>query len=90
MTISEINTSIIQGNLTNDELTSIIDAVKFARAKLSRQNLWQIKKGDNVSFTGRDGRTVTGSVFDVKIKNVIVLVGMTRWKVPANMLTKVA
>ena len=31
-TIQEINTAIIQGGLTNDELVSVIDAVKFARS----------------------------------------------------------
>lgn len=91
MNISEINSAIIHGSLTNEELTSIIDAVKFARSKLGRATMWTIKRGDTVSYTGsRTGQTVVGEVVDIKIKNVIVKVGATRWKVPANMLTKVA
>jgi hypothetical protein len=46
--------------------------------------------GDKVSFTGRGGRLVTGTVDKVKIKNVLVDTGMGRWNVPASMLTKVA
>jgi hypothetical protein len=47
--------------------------------------------GDTVSFTGRGGRLVEGTVLKVKIKNVSVDTGVTgRWNVPASMLTKVA
>lgn len=91
MNISEINSAIIHGSFTNEELTSIIDAVKFARSKLGRATMWAIKRGDKVSYvSNRTGQSVVGEVIDIKIKNVIVQVGMTRWKVPANMLTKVA
>ena len=34
MNIMQINTAILQGGFTNDQLTSVIDAVKFARARL--------------------------------------------------------
>ena len=91
MNISEMNSAIIHGSFTNEELTSIIDAVKFARSKLGRATMWAIKRGDKVSYvSNRTGQSVVGEVIDIKIKNVIVQVGMTRWKVPANMLTKVA
>ena len=89
MNISQINTAIIHGSFSNDDLTSIIDAVKFARAKLGRQNIYSFSRGAKVQFTNKQGRIVVGEVVDVKIKNVIVQVGMTRWKVPANMLTAV-
>ena len=91
MNISEINSAIIHGSFTNEELTSIVDAVKFARSKLGRTTMWAIKRGDKVSYvSNRTGQAVVGEVVDLKIKNVIVQVGQTRWKVPANMLTKVA
>lgn len=88
MDITNINSAIIHGSLTNEELNSIIDAVKFARAKLGRATMWTIKRGDKVSYTDKTGRKVIGEVIDIKVKNVIVLVGGTRWRVPANMLTK--
>lgn len=89
MNISEINTAIIHGSFSNDDLTSIIDAVKFARSKLGRQNIYSFRPGAKVQFTNKQGRIVVGEVVDVKVKNVIVQVAMTRWKVPASMLTAV-
>lgn len=89
MNISEVNTAIIHGSFSNEELTSIIDAVKFARAKLGRKNIYSFSRGAKVQFTNAQGRIVQGEVVDVKIKNVIVQTGMTRWKVPASMLTAV-
>ena len=35
MNVKEINSAIMFGNLTNDELSTVIDAVKFARAQLT-------------------------------------------------------
>lgn len=91
MNISDINTAIISGSFSNDELTSIVDAVKYARAKLGRATLWSIQRGDKVSYvSSKSGLPVVGEVVDIKIKNVIVKVGATKWRVPANMLTKVA
>lgn len=87
MQINEINRAIINSAFTNEELASIIDAVKFARSKLGRQTMWNLKRGDQVSFIGRKGNTVIGKVVDIKIKNVIVFDGFTNWRVPANMLT---
>ena len=47
--------------------------------------------GDKVTFTGRRGITVEGTVMKVKIKNVTVDCGTSgRWNVPASMLKKVA
>ena len=89
MNISEINSAIIRGQFSNDDLTSIIDAVKYARSKLTSKVTRSLRVGDTVSFVGRGGRTVVGSVTGVKIKNVIVKEGFTSWKVPAAMLTLV-
>ncbi len=37
-TIQQINSAIMFGNLSNVELNSIVDAVKFARTQLTKQN----------------------------------------------------
>lgn len=89
MTAYELTRAIIKGNYTNDELTEIIEAVKYARTQLGRTVSVQLRHGDTVSFVGRDNRTVTGTVSDIKIKNVIVSTATGKWRVPANMLTKV-
>ena len=87
LSIQEINSTIIAGNFTNDQLTSIIDAVKFARAQLTQQNKRKFRVGDNVNFTSsRTGLNVTGKVRKIAIKYVTVDTGQTLWKVPANML----
>lgn len=89
MDIKQINTSIIQGNWTNDQLTSIIDAVRFARSQLVQQIKYSLRAGDNVSFTSsKTKRSVTGVVTKVAVKYVTVRTADGLWKVPANMLSK--
>ena len=91
MNIQAINTAILQGNLTNDELTSVIDAVKFARARLTQLNKFSLRVGDNVNFnSAKQGRNVTGVVVKIAIKYVTVKTITGLWRVPANMLTKVS
>jgi hypothetical protein len=90
MNIMEINTAILQGGWTNDQLTSMIDAVKFARARLTEQSKRSLSIGDNVNFTSSKlGRNVTGVVTKIAIKFVTVKTAQGAWRVPANMLTKI-
>jgi hypothetical protein len=90
MNVKQINTAIIQGNLSNTELSSIIDAVKFARSQLTNTIKWTLKVGDNVNFTStKSGQNYTGVVMKVAIKYVTVKTISGLWRVPANMLTKV-
>jgi len=89
-TVQEINTAIIQGSLTNDELSSVIDAVKFARSRLTQLTKFSLRVGDNVNFnSAKQGRNVTGVVMKIAIKYVTVKTATGLWRVPANMLTKV-
>ena len=92
MNVDRINSAIIQGNLTNDELTTVIDAVKFARARLTEQTKRSLRIGDNVHFnsTKLKGAGVTGVVVKIAIKFVTVKTVSGLWRVPANMLTVVA
>ena len=86
--ISEINRAIISGDFTNDQLTSITDAVKFARARIAQQNKYTLTIGTKVKFTNsRTGMTVVGNVRKVAIKFITVDTGQTLWRVPASMLT---
>jgi hypothetical protein len=90
MNITQINTGILQGTFTNTELSSIIDAVKFARARLAQQTKRELMLGDNVNFTStKTGLNVTGVVIKIAIKYVTVKTVSGLWRVPANMLTKV-
>ena len=90
MNVDRINSAIIQGNLTNDELTTVIDAVKFARARLTEQTKRSLRIGDNVNFNSvKQGRNVTGVVVKIAIKFVTVKTVSGLWRVPANMLSKI-
>lgn len=98
MNITQINTAILQGGWTNDQLSSMIDAVKFARARLTEQTKRSLRIGDNVNWTkpksGQFGRhpiqNVTGVVVKIAVKFVTVKTVTGLWKVPASMLTVVA
>lgn len=88
LTIADINTAIIAGNFTNDQLNSIGDAIKFSRAQIANQNKFTLVKGTGVKFTNsRSGQTVRGTVEKVNRKFIIVKSGLTNWRVPANMLS---
>jgi hypothetical protein len=89
-TIQEVNQAIMFGDWTNTELTSMIDAVKWRRATLSKLTKASLAIGDNVNFTSsKSGMNVTGVVIKIAIKYVTVKTVQGLWKVPANMLTKV-
>ena len=91
MNITQINTAILQGGWSNDQLTSMIDAVKFARARLTEQTKRTLRIGDNVNFNSTKlGRNVTGVVVKIAIKFVTVKTVSGLWRVPANMLSVVA
>jgi small-conductance mechanosensitive channel len=89
-TIQQINSTIMFGNLTNVELSSIIDAVKFARAQITKQQARALRVGDTVKFTSnRNGVTYKGTVDKIKIKYVLVNTPQGRYNVPASMLEAV-
>ena len=91
MNVDRINSAIIQGNLTNDELTTVIEAVKYARSRLQKQVKNALMIGDNVNFNSTKlGQNVTGVVVKIAIKFVTVKTVSGLWRVPANMLTVVA
>lgn len=87
MTAQEIVSAIVTGTFNADEVRSFYDAYKFASTQLSRKNTFTLRRGDRVKFTGRSGVVITGEVDDVKVKNVIVKVANTRYRVPASLLS---
>jgi hypothetical protein len=91
MDIKQINSAIMFGTWTDTELSSIIDAVKFARAGLQKQNIRAMRLGSTVKWTSpKNPLGESGTVEKIALKFVTVktATGM-RWKVPANMLTVV-
>lgn len=91
MDAKAITSALITGSFTNEELSSIIDAVKYARSRLTKQNIRTITLKSNVEFTSsKTGRTMRGFVQKIAQKYVTVDTGMGLWRVPANMLTVVS
>lgn len=87
MTIQSVTQEIISGKFTNDELSSIIDSVKYAKARLQKSAIRNLMVGDSVGFTSSKTRQyVTGSVIKIAIKYVTVRTANGLWRVPANML----
>ncbi len=85
-----INTVLDQiQRMDNDELNRVIEAVKSQRTYIARTMTRKLLVGDVVSFTGRGGATVTGSVRKVNPKTVLVKDhnSNTQWKVTATLLT---
>ena len=87
MDIKQINSAIMFGTWTNTELSSMIDAVKWARSQLTKDVKNTLKPGQMVKFTSsKTGRTVVGDVTKIAIKYVTVRTPQGLWRVPANML----
>ena len=90
LTIQQVNSAIMLQSWTNEQLTSMIDSVKWNRANLARQIKRSILVGDNVEFTSsKTGRLTRGHVTKIAIKYVTVNTGMGQWRVPATMLSVV-
>lgn len=86
-TLQEVNSAILYGDFTNDQLNSIIDAIKYRRAQLTQQNKRELRVGTPVKFySSKRGMTVTGTVNKIAIKYITVSSPQGLWRVPANML----
>jgi small-conductance mechanosensitive channel len=90
MDIRQVNQAIMFGKWTNTELSSMIDAVKWARASLAKSVKNGLSIGDTVEFTSsKNGMTYQGTVSKIAIKFVTVKTTMGLWRVPASMLSPV-
>jgi hypothetical protein len=89
-TFQEVRSAIKVSGFTNDELNSLSEAIKYARAELGRDIKHTISVGAAVKFTSsRDGSVYTGKVRKINIKYVIVDTPRGGFRVPASMLTAV-
>lgn len=93
MDIKDINSAIMFGNLTNEQLNSIGDAIRYARAQLTQQKKRELSVGDSVKFrNSRTGGVTYGTVSKIAIKYITVReqkpnnLFTSLWRVPANML----
>lgn len=86
-TIQEVNSAIMFGDFTNDQLNSIVSAIKFRRTQMTKVAKRAFGPGTQVKFySTKRGVTIVGIVEKVAIKYVTVNTNQGRWRVPANML----
>ena len=90
--MNNVQTAIVAiRNTDRDELNQIIEAVKLQQTFLAKTSARSFSIGDAVSFTGRGGRTVVGTVTKVNPKTIVVdSPSQGRWKVTASMLKQMA
>ena len=87
MDIKQVNSAIMFSTWTDIELSSMIDAIKFARSNLAKSNKQSLRIGQTVQFTSnKNGVTYTGEVTKIAIKYITVRTAQGSWRVPANML----
>ena len=90
MTTAQICRIIEHGQLNDQDLNSVITAVKYARRTLQRKVTSSLMVGDNVEFaSSKTSRVMRGHVTKIAVKYVTVNTGLGMWRVPANMLSKV-
>jgi hypothetical protein len=90
MQFTQVLNYINNSGLTNNQLNEIGQALAHARSQLQYRTIQQLNRGDQVSFVHpRTGKTMTGQITKVAIKNVHVSGPEGSWQVPANMLTRV-
>ena len=87
MNIAQTAINAIQ-KADRSDLNKIIAAVKLQQTFLAKTSARTFTIGDAVTFTGRGGRKVIGTVNKVNPKTIIVdSPSQGRWKVTASMLT---
>ena len=86
--IQQINQAIMFGTWTDIELSSMIDAIRFAKSSLQKQVKRSLSIGVQVKWhSPKRGTTSIGKVEKIAVKYVTVRdQGNLLWRVPANML----
>jgi len=95
ISIQDVNTAIMFGGFTDEQLRSIGSAITYRRNQILKANKREMTVGSQVKFVGRQGRIVIGSVQKINRKFIIVKeqpssanggIFATNWRVPGNML----
>lgn len=87
MDINQVRSAIIAGNFTNDELNSIAEAIKFARAGLAKQAKCTLRLGTEVKwYSPKRSQYMSGKIDKIAQKYATVNTAAGMWKVPLAML----
>lgn len=89
MTLNEIQVAILNSNLTNEEISILVEALKYKRAQVGREVARSLTIGSQVKFTdSRKGMVIRGTLDAIKIKNATVTTALGRYRVPLAMLSE--
>lgn len=87
MNAKQIVSELMSGNLNNDELEQIAQALKYARSQVGNQIKRQLRPGVSVKFYHpKQNFYIAGTVNRIKQKYVLVDTPQGRYNVPANLL----
>jgi hypothetical protein len=86
-TIQEVNSAIMFGDFTSEQLRSVVTALQFRRSQDGKETKRALRIGAQVKFTeSRRGQQIIGEVQKINIKYIKVKSGALVWNVPAHML----
>lgn len=87
MSLKQINELILTSELTDADINSIVESIKYVRSRNARLNLRTFRVGDAVQFkSSRSNQTVRGTIKKIAIKNIVIDTAQGAWRVPANMV----
>ena len=87
-TVAQINSAILAGSFSAEEIRSISQAVSIKFKEMQRVATVRFAKGDKVSFQTRSGETITGVVARITQKTVTVNTPNSQWKVSGSLLKR--
>jgi transcription antitermination factor NusG len=88
-TVAQINSAILAGSFSAEEIRSISQAVSIKFKEMQRVATVRFAKGDKVKFETRSGETITGTVARINQKTVTVNTPTSQWKVSGSLLKRV-
>ena len=87
MSVKQINELILTSDLTDADINSIVESIKYIRSRNARLNLQTFRVGDAVRFkSSRSNQDVIGTIKKIAIKNIVIDTPLGAWRVPANMV----
>ena len=87
MSVNQIVSELMSGNLTNEDIEQVAQALKHARSQVGREVKRQLSPGVSVKFYHpKQNFYIAGTVNRIKQKYGLVDTPRGRYNVPANLL----
>lgn len=88
MDIKQVNSAIMFGDFSNDELNSIINAIQFRRSSMQAHARSKLKVDSQVTWRNtKTGGKLKGSIVKIATKYATIrTIDYELWKVPMDML----